>query len=114
MTLFQRIIAREIPTDIVHEDEHTLAFRDITPQAPIHILIVPKQLIPRVGEAVPGDQAQLGALLLAAGEVARKLGVCTTDQGFRLVINHGHNAGETVPHLHIHLLAGRPLEWPPG
>jgi histidine triad (HIT) family protein len=114
MTLFQRIIAREIPADIVHEDEHTLAFRDITPQAPIHILIVPKQPIPRVGEAVPGDQAQLGALLLAAGEVARKLGVSATDQGFRLVINHGRNAGETVPHLHVHLLAGRPLEWPPG
>jgi histidine triad (HIT) family protein len=114
MTLFEKIIAREIPADIVHEDADTLAFRDITPQAPIHVLIVPKLLIPRVGEAVPGDQAQLGALLLAAGEVARKLGVCSKEHGFRLVINHGKDAGETVPHLHVHLLAGRPLAWPPG
>lgn len=114
MTLFERIIAREIPADIVFENDDVLAFRDITPQAPVHVLIIPKKLIPRVGEAVPEDGAQLGALLLAAGEVARKLGVCTTDTGFRLVINHGKNAGETVPHLHVHLLAGRPLEWPPG
>ncbi len=114
MTLFEKIIAREIPADIVYEDADTLAFRDITPQAPVHVLIVPKKVIPRVGEAVPEDRAQLGALLLAAGEVARKLGVISTDQGFRLVINHGRDAGETVPHLHVHLLAGRPLEWPPG
>ena len=114
MTLFERIIAREIPADIVHEDAQTLAFRDITPQAPIHVLIVPKRVIPRVGEAVAEDQAQLGALLLAAGEVARKLGVSGADQGYRLVINQGRDAGESVPHLHVHLLAGRPLAWPPG
>ncbi len=114
MTLFERIISREIPADIVYEDDACLAFRDITPQAPIHVLIVPKKVIPRVGEATAEDQTQLGALLLAAGEVARQLGVSATSEGFRLVINHGHNAGETVPHLHVHLLAGRPLQWPPG
>ena len=114
MTLFEKIIAREIPADIVYENDQTLAFRDITPQAPVHVLIVPKKVIPRVGEAIPDDQAQLGALLLAAGEIARQLGVSEVTEGFRLVINHGRNAGETVPHLHVHLLAGRPLEWPPG
>jgi histidine triad (HIT) family protein len=114
MTLFERLIAREIPADIVHDDDDTFAFRDINPQAPIHVLIVPKRVIPRVGEAVADDQALLGSLLLAAGEVARKLGVSETSAGFRLVINHGRDAGETVPHLHVHLLAGRPLSWPPG
>lgn len=114
MTLFEKIIAREIPADIVYEDDMTCAFRDISPQAPVHVLIVPKKPIPRVGEAAPEDQAQLGALLLAAGKVAEKLGVSQRTQGFRLVINHGVDAGETVPHLHVHLLAGRPLAWPPG
>ena len=113
-TLFEKIAAREIPADIVYEDEDCVAFRDITPQAPVHVLIVPRQVIPRVGEALPEDRERLGALLLAAGKVAEKLGVLTTDKGFRLVINHGKDAGETVPHLHVHLLAGRPLEWPPG
>ena len=114
MTIFERIIAREFPADIVHEDEQTFAFRDINPQAPVHVLIVPKRVVARVGEASAEDQSLLGSLLLTAGEVARKLGVCSSDTGFRLVINHGHDAGETVPHLHIHLLAGRPLSWPPG
>jgi histidine triad (HIT) family protein len=114
MTLFEKIIAREIPADIVYENDQTLAFRDITPQAPVHVLIVPKKVIPRVGEAVAEDQAQLGALLLAAGEVARQLGVDSVEHGFRLVINHGRDAGETVPHLHVHLLAGRAMAWPPG
>ena len=114
MTLFEKIIAREIQADIVHEDDDTFAFRDIHPQAPVHVLIVPKRVIPRVGEAVEGDQALLGSLLLAAGKVAAKLGVSSTDAGFRLVINHGPDGGESVPHLHIHLLAGRPLAWPPG
>ena len=113
-TLFDKIIAREIAADIVHEDDLCLAFRDINPQAPVHVLIVPKRVVTRVGEASAEDQALLGKLLLTAGEVARKLGVCSSDTGFRLVINHGHDAGETVPHLHIHLLAGRPLGWPPG
>jgi histidine triad (HIT) family protein len=114
MTLFEKIIAGDIPAELLHEDAHCVAFRDISPQAPIHVLIVPRKPIPRVGEAVPEDAAQLGALLLAAGQVAEKLGVRSTDSGFRLVINHGRHAGETVPHLHVHLLAGRPLEWPPG
>lgn len=113
-TLFEKIIAREIPADIVFEDAQCLAFRDISPQAPIHILVVPKKLIPRVGEAVAEDQAQLGALLLAARAVAEKLGVNERSKGFRLIINNGQDAGEAVPHLHIHLLAGRPLAWPPG
>ena len=113
-TIFQRIIDREIPAELLHEDEHCVAFRDIQPQAPVHVLIVPKQVIPRVGEAVAADQGTLGALLLAAGTVAEKLGVRGTEAGFRLVINHGRDAGETVPHLHVHLLAGRDLQWPPG
>jgi histidine triad (HIT) family protein len=114
MTLFEKIIAREIPADIVYEDEDCCAFRDITPQAPIHVLIVPKKVIPRVGVANAQDQAQLGALLIAAGKVATLLGVNTRDKGFRLAINNGQDAGETVPHLHVHLLAGRSLAWPPG
>ena len=113
-TLFQKIMDREIPASIVYEDEHCCAFNDITPQAPIHVLIVPRKPIPRVGDAVAEDQAQLGALLLAAGKIAEKLGVKDRSKGFRLMINQGANAGETVPHLHVHLLAGRDLAWPPG
>jgi histidine triad (HIT) family protein len=113
-TIFQKIIDREIPAPLVYEDDLVAAFNDIQPQAPIHVLIVPKKLIPRVGEAQPEDQATLGALLLAAGKIAEKLGIKDRSQGFRLVINHGKDAGETVPHLHVHLLAGRPLDWPPG
>ncbi|MFZ4765931.1 MAG: HIT domain-containing protein [Roseimicrobium sp.] len=114
MTLFEKIIAREIPAEILYEDDFCAAFRDIHPQAPIHILIVPKKPIPRVGEATAEDGASLSALLLAAGNIATQLGVNTTEQGFRLVINHGKDAGETVPHMHVHLLAGRELTWPPG
>lgn len=113
-TLFQKIIDREIPAPLVYEDDLCAAFNDINPQAPIHVLIVPKQVIPRVGEAVADDQATLGALLLAAGKIAEKLGVKDRPKGFRLVINHGANAGETVPHLHVHFLAGREMAWPPG
>lgn len=113
-TIFERILAREIPAEILYEDDHCFAFRDINPQAPTHILIVPKKVIPRVGEAAPEDAATLGALLLAAGKIAESLGVRSTDKGFRLVINHGRDAGESVPHLHVHLLAGRELGWPPG
>lgn len=113
-TIFQKIIDREIPAPLVYEDELCAAFNDINPQAPIHVLIVPKKLIPRVGEAEAEDQATLGALLLAAGKVAAKLGVNAFDKGFRVVINHGRDAGESVPHLHVHLLAGRDLAWPPG
>lgn len=115
MTIFEKIISREIPAEVVHEDDLCLAFHDITPQAPIHILIVPKKVIPRVGEATDEDRGILGHLLLTAGNIARELGVDdTVEQGFRLVINHGGNGGESVPHLHVHLLAGRQLEWPPG
>ena len=114
MTLFEKIIAREIPAQIVYEDELSLAFKDISPQAPIHILIIPKKPIPRVGEAVADDQSVLGNLLLVAGKVATQLGVNSTDKGFRLVINNGKAGGEAVPHLHVHLLAGRDLSWPPG
>lgn len=113
-TIFERILAREIPAEILYEDDHCFAFRDINPQAPTHILIVPKKVISRVGEAAPEDAATLGALLLAAGKIAESLGVRSTDKGFRLVINHGRDAGESVPHLHVHLLAGRELGWPPG
>ncbi|MGV3660168.1 MAG: histidine triad nucleotide-binding protein [Prosthecobacter sp.] len=113
-TIFQKIIDREIPAPLVYEDELVAAFNDINPQAPTHVLIVPKKVIPRVGDAEAEDQATLGALLLAAGKIADKLGVKPRDKGFRLVINHGKDAGETVPHMHVHLLAGRDLAWPPG
>ncbi len=112
MTLFEKIIAREIPAQIVFEDDDLLVFRDITPQAPTHLLIVPKKPIPRVGEAETGDEAVLGKLLLAAAQVARDLGVDAS--GYRLVINNGIDAGEAVPHLHVHLLAGHKLAWPPA
>ncbi len=113
-TIFQKIADREIPAKLVYEDDQCVAFHDINAQAPIHVLIVPRKPIPRVGESVAEDQATLGALLLAAGKVADQLGVRSRDKGFRLVINHGADAGETVPHLHVHLLAGRSLDWPPG
>lgn len=114
MTLFEKIIAREIPADVVYEDDRALAFRDISPQAPTHILVIPKKPIPRVGEASPEDESLLGHLLLTAGKVAGELGFNDTETGFRLVINNGPMGGEAVPHLHIHLLSGRQMEWPPG
>lgn len=114
MTIFEKIIAREIPADIVHEDDLCLAFRDVNPQAPTHILVIPKKCIARIGAATDEDQSLLGHLLLTAGKIATKLGINDTEQGFRLVVNHGRDGGESVPHLHIHLLAGRPLGWPPG
>ena len=111
-TLFEKIIAREIPAQIVYEDNQVLAFRDINPQAPTHALIVPKKPIPRLAEATTEDQEMLGGLLLKAAEVARKLGL--DKGGFRLVINNGADGGETVPHLHVHILGGRYMKWPPG
>jgi len=111
-TLFEKIIAREIPAAIVYEDDSVLAFRDINPQAPTHVLIVPKKLIPRIAEAKTGDQPLLGHLLLKAAEVADKLGL--KQGGYRLVINNGEDGGETVPHLHVHILGGRHMAWPPG
>jgi histidine triad (HIT) family protein len=111
-TLFEKICAKEIPTTLLHEDERCVAFRDISPQAPTHILIIPRQVIPRVGLATAQDEALLGHLLLVAGELARKEGIAET--GYRLVINHGPDGGESVPHLHVHLIGGRKLEWPSG
>jgi histidine triad (HIT) family protein len=110
-TIFQRIIDREIPAKIEHEDDRCIVLHDIQPQAPVHLLIVPKKVIPRVGEATPDDEAVLGHLLLTAGIVAKKLSLA---KGFRLVINHGPDACESVPHLHVHLLAKRQMTWPPG
>lgn len=114
MTLFEKIIARQIPADIVHEDEVCIAFRDINPQAPVHILVVPKKPIACVGAATEPDRDILGHLLLAAARIASAQGLQTADKGFRLVINQGRDAGESVPHLHVHLLGGRPMTWPPG
>lgn len=111
-TLFEKICAKEIPAEILHEDEFCVCFRDISPQAPVHLLLVPRKPIVRIAQADAGDQALLGHLLLTAGEIARKQGF--DGDGFRIVINNGPDAGEAVPHLHLHLLAGRKLEWPPG
>jgi len=112
MTLFEKIIAGEIPAETVYEDEVVYAFRDVNPQAPTHVLVVPKKPIPRIAEAAAEDQETLGHLLLKAAEVADKLGL--TEGGFRLVINNGRDGGESVPHLHCHILGGRALSWPPG
>ena len=112
MTLFEKIAARQIPAQIVYEDELVLAFRDISPQAPTHALIVPKKPIARIAEATGDDQALLGHLLLKAAEVAETIGL--KEGGYRLVINNGRNGGESVPHLHCHILGGRQMAWPPG
>jgi histidine triad (HIT) family protein len=112
MNIFEKIIARQIPADIVYEDDLVLAFRDVSPKAPVHVLLVPKKCIPRIADASPEDQNVLGHLLLKAPVVAEKLGLGKS--GYRLVINNGPDAGESVPHLHCHILGGRPLAWPPG
>ena len=110
--IFVKIIRKEIPAKIVYEDERALAFRDVNPKAPVHILIVPKKDIARLSEAQSGDEQLLGHLLTVGAEIARKEGIDGT--GYRLVINNGAHAGESVPHLHVHLLGGRPMDWPPG
>lgn len=110
-TVFQRIIDRELPADIVYEDELCLAFRDIHPAAPVHVLVIPKKHLVSLADAQPEDQALLGHLLLVCRRLAGELGL---ELGFRLVANSGPNAGQTVDHLHFHLLGGRPLSWPPG
>jgi histidine triad (HIT) family protein len=110
-TLFQKIIDREIPARVEHEDDRCIVIHDIQPQAPVHLLIIPKKLIPRVGDATAADESTLGHLIVTAGVVAKKLGLAT---GFRLVVNSGPDACESVPHLHVHLLAKRQMQWPPG
>lgn len=111
-TLFEKIIAREIPADIIYEDDLCLCFRDITPQAPTHLLLIPKKPIPRIALATKTDEATLGHLMLKVGEIARAQGFA--NDGFRTVINNGADGGEAIPHLHLHILAGRKLQWPPG
>ncbi|MBI4695070.1 MAG: HIT domain-containing protein [Gammaproteobacteria bacterium] len=110
-TLFSRIIDREIPSEIIYEDEHCIAFRDISPQAPLHALVVPRKPIPKVADAAAADAGLLGQLLLAAGKVAEQQGYA---DAYRLVINNGSGAGQTVFHLHVHVLGGRAFKWPPG
>lgn len=112
MTLFERIINREISAQIIHEDNECIAIRDINPKAPVHVLIIPKTVIPRLGEAAAEHATLLGHLLLTAAAIARREGLQQT--GYRIVINHGAHAGESVPHLHVHLLGGRQMTWPPG
>ena len=109
--LFRRIISRELPADIVHEDELCLAFRDINPQAPVHILVIRKKPLSMLSAAAPEDEALLGHLLLQAKRIAAEEGV---GDAFRLVVNNGAAAGQTVFHLHVHILAGREFHWPPG
>ena len=110
-TLFERIIAREIPAKIEYEDDHCIVIHDIDPQAPTHLLTIPKQVIPRISEVDPAQEALLGHLLRTAASVAAKLQL---ENGFRIVINNGKDGGETVPHLHVHVLGGRSMAWPPG
>ena len=111
MTIFEKIIARQIPAEIIWEDDDIVAFHDVNPQAPVHVLIVPKRIVPRLADATDSDQALLGKLLLVARDLAKKLSLSS---GYRVVINSGPDAGESVPHLHVHLLGKRALAWPPG
>ena len=110
-TIFQKIIDKELPADIVYEDESCLAFKDINPVAPIHILIIPKKRIEKISDSNTEDKELLGHLFLVAGNIARDLGI---EEAFRLVVNNGAGAQQTVFHLHVHLIAGREFNWPPG
>ena len=110
-TLFEKIIAGDIPGDIVYEDEHCVAFRDVAPAAPVHLLLVPRKPIPKLAEADDGDAALLGHLLRTAPKIAAQEGC---GEAFRLVINNGVGAGQSVFHLHLHIIGGRELSWPPG
>ena len=110
-TLFTKIINRQIPADIVYEDEHCIAIKDINPQAPVHLLLIPKKPIDRLSNALAGDQALLGHLMLAVGKISRELKI---EDAFRVAINNGADAGQSVFHLHLHILAGRAMKWPPG
>lgn len=110
--LFCNIVEKKIPAQIVLENEHVLAFRDVNPQAPSHALVIPKRHLTAIAEATPGDAALLGEVMLAARKVAEELGV--NESGYRLVINNGAHGGQSVFHLHVHVLGGRQLAWPPG
>lgn len=110
-TLFEKIIDREIPAKIEHEDGQCIVIHDIDPQAPTHLLVIPKKVIPRIVEMQPEDMELIGHLLHTAGSIAESLNL---SGGFRIVINNGKDGGETVPHLHVHVLGGRPMTWPPG
>jgi histidine triad (HIT) family protein len=112
MTLFQKIVSREIPAKIISEDDDLIVFHDVNPQAPVHVLVVPKKPIPRLAETTAEDGTLLAKLLVKAKETAKSLGI--SQSGYRVVINSGPNGGETIPHLHVHLLGGRPMTWPPG
>ncbi|WP_437689312.1 histidine triad nucleotide-binding protein [Sorangium sp. So ce176] len=112
MCLFCKIANKEIPSKVVLEDEHLLAFHDVNPQAPTHVLVIPKRHVAGIGQAAAEDEAILGRLLLAARRVAELTGI--VESGFRTVVNNGANAGQTVFHLHVHVLGGRPMAWPPG
>lgn len=112
MCLFCKVASKEIPSKVVLEDEDLIAFHDVNPQAPTHVLIIPKRHIVGLREAAPGDEAILGRLLLAAARVATATGIA--ESGFRTVVNNGPNAGQTVFHLHVHVLGGRSMAWPPG
>lgn len=111
ITLFEKIINKEIPADILYEDDLSIVIKDINPQAPTHLLIIPKKVIPKLSDAIEEDKQLLGHLMLVAGKMAEKLDL---DDTFRLVVNNGAKAGQSVFHLHLHLISGRSLNWPPG
>jgi histidine triad (HIT) family protein len=112
MSLFNKIISREIPAKIVYEDEKCLAFRDINPQAPTHILLIPKKEIPSLNDLTEADAALMGHLMLTVPKIAAAEGIA--ERGYRVAINTNAHAGQTVPHIHLHILGGRPMTWPPG
>ena len=111
MTLFERILAGEIPAKIAFQDDHAFVIHDINPQAPVHVLVIPKKPVPRLDETSEDDRDLLGHLLLVARKMAAELKL---DKGYRVIINNGPDGGESVPHMHVHVLGGRPMTWPPG
>ncbi len=111
-TIFSKIIRKEIPADIVYEDEEILAFKDINPQAPVHILVIPKKVIPTVNDIGQDDSELTGRLILTAKKIAREIGI--DKDGYRLVFNCNKHGGQEVNHIHLHLLGGRQMKWPPG
>ena len=111
-TIFSKIIKREIAADILYEDEEVLAFRDVTPKAPVHFLVIPKQAIATVNDIQPDQAGLIGKMVLTAQQLAQQEGIA--EQGYRLVMNCNEDAGQTVFHIHLHVLGGRPLSWPPG